>query len=216
MSRKVQRVPYHLDAKGLRSLSSAELAAILRGADDLIMRGGRSLLVKVLRGSRARDVLDQALDQSPVYGYYRHLPDEDVLARIDWTILNGYLAIEYDYRLPLLVFTQRGWDIEKETYAEELLRGLDEMLARGQPIEMGHLKDRNREMIRRLLEKIQASGDRKYLPALAAWEQIDYKKVRQRIRQVIARLNGSIAGGPAPPGGPGSTAGPSFPLRSSQ
>jgi hypothetical protein len=206
MSRKVQRVRYHLDPRGIQSLASDEVKAILRGADDLIMRGGRTLLSKILKGSRSKDVLNLNLDQSPVYGYYRSLPEEEILARIDWTIRSGYLAIEYDRRLPLLVYTEPGWAIEKETYADELLRGLEEMLAPltptplpprgrgvgvrgGRPLDVSHLKDRNRSVIWRLLEKVEASGERKYLPVLEAWAQIDYKKVRQRIRQVMQRLN---------------------------
>lgn len=190
MSRKVQRVPYQLDAHGRRSLPDAEIRAILRGADDLIMRGGRSLLVKVLKGSRSQDVLNQSLDRSPAYGYLRHLPPAEVLAHIDWVILNGYLTIEYDYRLPLLVYTERGWAIERETCAEEHFRWLTEALTAGQePPDMSHLKDRNREVIWRLLDKVEASRDRRYIPLLSAWEQIDYKKVRQRIRQVMERLS---------------------------
>jgi hypothetical protein len=173
-------------------LPESEIRAILRGADDLIMRGGRSLLVKVLRGSRSKDVLGQALDRSPAYGHFQHLPAAEVLARIDWLILNGYLTIEYDYRLPLLIYTAKGWAIERETYAEELLRGLNEALTAGQqPPDMNHLKDKNREVIWRLLDKLEASADSRYIPLLSAWEQIDYKKVRRRIRQVIERLTES-------------------------
>jgi superfamily II DNA helicase RecQ len=192
MTRKVQRVPYQLDAQGIRSLPEAEIRAILRGADDLIMRGGRSLLVKILKGSRSEDVLSQSLDRSPAYGHLQHLPAAEVLACIDWVILNGYLTIQYDHRLPLLVYTERGWAIERETYAEELLRRLNEALTAGhEPADMSHLKDKNREVIWRLLDKLEASGDRRYISLLSAWEQIDYKKVRQRIRQVIERLSES-------------------------
>jgi hypothetical protein len=190
MSRKVQRVKYHLDSKGIRSLSRDEIKAILRGADDLIMRGGRTLLAKVLKGSRAKDLLNTGLNRSPVYGYYRNLPEGDILSRIDWVILNGYLAIRYDYRLPLLVYTPQGWEIEKGTFADELLRGFDEMLATGsRPFSMGYLKDKPRDLIWLLLDKVEATGDAKYIPLLDAWEHVDYKKVRQRIRQVINRLN---------------------------
>ena len=48
MSRRVQRVRYTLETKGIESLPQEEIAAILRGADNLIMSGGRSLLAKVL------------------------------------------------------------------------------------------------------------------------------------------------------------------------
>ena len=190
MSRKVQRVQYHLDPKGIKNLPLDEIKAILRGADDLIMSGGRALLAKVLKGSRAKEVLNLGLDRSPVYGYYRHLSLEDILSRIDWVILSGYLAIEYDYRLPLLVYTEKGWAIEQETYADEFLHGFDDILATGhRPFDMSYLKDRNRGMILRLLDKVEDTRDPKYIPLLEAWEQIDYKKVRQRIQQVISYLS---------------------------
>ena len=108
MSRKVQRVRYELDPKNVEKLSPEELQAILRGADELIGSGGRSLLVKILKGSHAQDVLRLHLDQCPVYGYFQHLSADDVLARIDRAILDGYLKVVYDYRLPVLVFTEAG------------------------------------------------------------------------------------------------------------
>ena len=203
MSRNREPVPYHLDAQGIQRLPDVEIRAILRGADDLIMRGGRSLLVKILRGSRSKDVLSQSLDSSPVYGRFQQLPAADVLARIDWLILHGYLAIEYDHRLPLLIYTERGWAIERETHAEELLGELNETLTTGrEPIDMSHLKDKNRQLIWLLLDKLEASGDKRYIPLLSAWEQIDYKKVRQRIRGVIERLSTSLSGPIAVPDRP--------------
>src|ERR1700687_5981306 len=143
MMRRVHRVPYRLDAEGVAPLPLEEIQAILRGADDLIMRGGRNLLMKVLKGSRAKDVLAKSLDESPVHGYFKHLSSDEILKRIDWVILNGYLAIEHDYRLPLLVFTYRGWPIAREVYADELLRKMDEALARRALFDVNQLKDRN-------------------------------------------------------------------------
>jgi hypothetical protein len=188
MSRKVRRVRYALDTRGIESLPDGEIAAILRGADDLTMSGGRNLLAKVLKGSRAKVVLDLGLEASPVYGYYAHLTLPEVLARVDWMIVHDYLAIEYDYRLPLLRYTSRGWEIERHTYAEELLRGFDDTIARGGPYEMSYLKGRARDMILALLDKVEQTGDAKYIPLLEVWAKVDYKKVRSRIRQVINRL----------------------------
>ena len=96
MSRRVQRVAYHLDTKGIRFLPPGEVRMILRGADDLIRRGGRHLLTLILKGSRAKEVLTRSLDQSPAHGFYRNLSAEEVLARVDWVIRHGYLAIEYN------------------------------------------------------------------------------------------------------------------------
>lgn len=194
MSRRIQQIPFHLDARGIKSLPTAEIHAILRAADELIAVGGRSLLTKILRGARSKDVLAHCLDQNPAYGFYRGVLEEDVLARIDWMILHRYLQVIYDGRLPILAFTPQGWEIERENYAEELVRGFDEMLAGGQgPYAMEYLKDRDRSMIMSILDKVQASGDAKYLPLLDDWARIDYKKVVQRILEVKSHLAGRPA-----------------------
>ena len=188
MSRKSRRVVFELDAKGLKELPEAELNAVLRGADEIIGRGGRTLLTRILRGSRIKKVLEYELNQSPVYGYFHNLSDHDTLARIDWAILHGYLRIEYNHRLPVLVFTQKGWEIERNNYANELLEGFDEILRDGPPYPMEYLKDRDRGMILLLLDKTGATGDPRYIPLLEAWRNVDYQKVRRRIGQVIHQL----------------------------
>lgn len=190
MGRKVRRVPVNLDAGTVKDLSAEEVRMILRGADSLIMSGGRSLLVLILKGSRARQVRDHGLERNPAHGYYRELTREEIQARVDWMILHDYLDLEYDGRLPLLVYTPRGWAIERETYAEELLQGFDELLRKGPPFDMNYLRDRNREMINILLDKVEATGDPKYRPLLEAWAEVDYKKVRKRIGQVLEALIG--------------------------
>ena len=53
---------------------------------------------------------------------------------------------------------------------------------------MSYLKDRNRELILLLLDKVEASGDRKYIPLLETWAKIEYRKVRERIRRVVRAL----------------------------
>lgn len=83
MSRKSRRVAVDLNAKGLKEIPRAELKAILRGADEIIGRGGRTLLTGMLRGSANKKVRESGLDQSPVYGYFHNLSDDDTLARID-------------------------------------------------------------------------------------------------------------------------------------
>jgi hypothetical protein len=106
--------------------------------------------------------------------------------------LHGYLDFEYDWRLPVLVYTEWGWEIERETYARELLEGFGELLATGQTeFDMTYLKDRARDMILILLDLVEESGDAKYIPLLKAWAEVDYKKVRKRINQVIRHLNGT-------------------------
>jgi superfamily II DNA helicase RecQ len=188
MSRRSRRVEVKLNARGLKELPENDLKAVLRGADDLIGQGGRTLLMRILRGSANKDVLERGLDNSPVYGYFRDLSNEDTLARIDWAILNRYLRIEYSHRLPLLVYTEKGWQIERENYADELRQRIEQQLKDDPPYDMEYLKDRERGMILLLLDKIEATGDSRFVPALRAWKKVDYKKVQIRISQVIRRL----------------------------
>ena len=117
------------------------------------------------------------------------MKNEEILARIDWCILDGYLGIAYDHRLPLLYYTDEGWEIEKDTYARELLKGFDKLLESGQSeFDMLYLRDRARDMVFLLLEMVEESDDPKYIPLLRAWAEVDYKKVRRRITKVIGRL----------------------------
>lgn len=185
--RKVQRVAYRLDPSG-HKLARGEIVAILRGADEMIGRGGRTQLAKLLKGSREASVLEHGLDRCPSYGFYRELSLEETLRRVDRVIVDGFLGVEYDYRLPVLVFTERGWEIELETMAEELFRGFDARLAAGPPYDFSDLKDRNRQMILRLLDKIESSARPELVPLLQAWAGIDYAKVRSRIDAVIGML----------------------------
>ena len=190
MSKRTRRVPVSLDAKGVRRLPADEIALILRGADDLIMRGGRNLLAKVLKGSREKKLLELELDQSPVYGKLQDLAVDEILARIDWLILNGYLAIEYDGRLPLLVYTPRGWAIEQETYTAEMHARVDALIADNDaPPDLSWLNDINRQVVWLLLERIETSGDPGYIPALEAWAENTYKKIRGRIASVVKNLS---------------------------
>jgi hypothetical protein len=188
MRRKIQ--PVHLrNDPVIKSLPIEDIRVILRGADPLIALGGRSLLTKILKGSRSKDVLGRELDNNPSYGAYKDLTEEEVLSRIDWTILNGYLHLEYSGQLPLLLYTPAGWAIERETFADEIVAGFDRLVAGGeQPYDMLYLKGRDRGMILRVLEKIQESGDRKYLPVLEEWKRIDYQKVKAEIRKVMRSM----------------------------
>lgn len=188
MSRRSRRIQVDLNVRGLTDIPDSELHAILRGADDIIGQGGRSLLTNILRGSKSKPVLENGLDESPVYGYFRHLSRDDTLARIDWAILNKYLRIEYGAHLPVLVFTDKGWEIAREIRANELLQGILAAVGDGPPYRMQHLKDRDRSMILLLLDKIEETREAKVIPALHAWKESDYKKVRRRINQVIRRL----------------------------
>ncbi len=188
MSKRQQRVRYRLDSGGITHLEMEEIRAILRAADELIATGGRSILSKILKGSKDNKVLEHGLDQCPVYGFYRHLTLVEISHRIDFAILKGYLKIEYSSRLPVIVFTEMGWEIEKETYAEELLQRLKGLLNGNDFNFVSELKDRNRGMILLLIDKIRKTNNPDFVPLLKAWQEIDYRKVREALHQLINDL----------------------------
>ncbi|SDI45328.1 RQC-minor-1 family DNA-binding protein [Natribacillus halophilus] len=170
-------------------LSESDIRTILRAADDIIGQGGRSLLAKILKGSREKKVLQYELDQCPAYGCFHSAKLQDVIDKIDWMIDYDFLDIEYSGKLPMVVFTERGWQIESDQRADELLSEWNQWVAEGrQSPDMGYLKDRNRQMILLFIEKVRETQDRKYISYLQEWEKIDYKKVRAEIRATIKAL----------------------------
>ena len=166
----------------------SEIKAILRAADELIAMGGRTILSKLLKGSRDIKVLDHGLDQCPAYGFYWHLTLKEIAYRIDYVIESGYLEIEYSSRLPVIVYAEKGWEIERETYAEELLQKLSDLLNGNDYSFVEELKDRNRGMILLLIGKIRKTNNPEFIPLLRAWQTIEYKKVRTALQKVINDL----------------------------
>lgn len=193
MSRRRERVHFHLDSREIVHLTDDEIKAILRAADGLITTGGRSMLSKVLKGSRYKKLLEHGLDQNPAYGFYSNLTIPEITQRIDWAIMNDYLRIEYSDRLPVIVFSEKGWEIEKETYAEELLQKLNKLLGDYDYSFVGELKDRNRGMILLLIEKIKKTNNPDFIPLLRVWQEIDYKKVQSALQEAIDYLTGQLA-----------------------
>lgn len=167
-------------------LSVRDKKAILRAADEIIATGGRTLLAKVLKGSRDKKVLQYGLEVCPAYGYFRSNTINEILEKIDWMIDNDFLDVEYDGKLPFIVFTERGWKIQKDARVNEFLKEWDEWIAIGIDIpDMSYLKDRNRGMILLLIEKVKETRNRKYIPYLKSWQKLDYRKVREALQEAI-------------------------------
>ncbi len=195
MSRNVRLVPYQLKPLGVVALPFEEIEAILRGADMLIATGGRTMLVKILKGSRIKRLLELGYDSCPVYGYYNSLKEDEILARVDWMIVRGFLDIEYSYRLPMLVYTPRGWEIEKRTRARELLLHLDAFSTQPAEWDPESLLTINREVITLLLDQIVERREAKYIPFLRAWQAIEVRKMRARLQRVIDALSEPLIDG---------------------
>ncbi|XID92261.1 RQC-minor-1 family DNA-binding protein [Paenibacillaceae bacterium WGS1546] len=173
-------------------LPKPEQWAILRAADEIIGEGGRTLLSKILKGSKDRKLLERGLDRNPAYGYYKELTLEQITDKVDHMIRTGFLETEYVGKLPMIIFTPLGWAIERERRAEEFLQEWDQWLDNHTtPVTMEYLKERNRGMILLFLYKVLCSRNKKYIPFLTLWERIDFKRVQAEIRHVIQALKRS-------------------------
>ena len=192
MSKKVRRVPVILDAGEIKDLPQEDIRMILRGADELISTGGRSMLAKILKGSKDKKIFEYKLNECPAYGYYQDMKLDDISKCIDWMIKKDYLRIEYDYRLPLLVFSEKGWQIEKETFAQELYRRMCLDVEEKKARVFFEMKEVNRQVVMCVLDKIEKEGTEEFLPYLEAWKMLEVKKVAARISEVENKISKRI------------------------
>ena len=192
MSKKVRRVPVILDAGEIKDLPQEDIRMILRGADELISTGGRSMLAKILKGSKDKRIFEYKLNECPAYGYYQDMKLDDISKCIDWMIKKDYLRIEYDYRLPLLVFSEKGWQIEKETFAQELYRRMCLDVEEKKARVFFEMKEVNRQVVMCVLNKIEKEGTEEFLPYLEAWKMLEVKKVAARISEVENKISKRI------------------------
>ncbi len=190
MSKKVRRVPVVLDAGEIKDLPQEDIQMILRGADELISTGGRSMLAKMLKGSKDKKIFEYKLNECPAYGYYQDMKLDDISKCIDWMIKEDYLRIEYDYRLPLLVFSEKGWQIEKETFAQELYQRMCLDVEEKKARVIFEMKEVNRQVVMCVLDKIEKDGTKEFLPYLEAWKMLEVKKVAARIIEVENKIAG--------------------------
>lgn len=192
MSKKVRRVPVILDAGEIKDLPQEDIRMILRGADELISTGGRSMLAKILKGSKDKKIFEYKLNECPAYGYYQDMKLDDISKCIDWMIKKDYLRIEYDYRLPLLVFSEKGWQIEKETFAQEIYQRMCLDVKENKARVIFEMKEVNRQVVMRVLDKIEKDGTEEFLPYLEAWKMLEVKKVAARIAEVENKISRRI------------------------
>ena len=192
MSKKVRRVPVILDAGEIKDLPQEDIRMILRGADELISTGGRSMLAKILKGSKDKRIFEYKLNECPAYGYYQDMKLDDISKCIDWMIKKDYLRIEYDYRLPLLAFSEKGWQIEKETFAQELYQRMCLDVEEKKARVIFEMKEVNRQVVMCVLDKIEKEGTEEFLPYLEAWKMLEVKKVAARISEVENKISKRI------------------------
>lgn len=188
MSRK-PRVRYNLsDLTGQKAPSEEDINNILRAADEIISSAGRTILSKILKGSKDKKVLENGLDKCPSYGYYNKLTIDEITKIVDWIIVNDYLDIYYNGRLPMIIFSEKGWETYKPYYAEELytlILRVNEICTENL---IERLKQANRQVIKMLLLKIGESKNIGFIRFLMEWQAVEVKKVRIMIKHAISKL----------------------------
>ena len=188
MTKKINRVHYTLNPF-CGTLSDNEIKLIIRGADDVVFHAGRALLVKLLKGSKDKKIIELGLDKNPSYGSFNEDTLELIGEKVDWMIAKGrYLKIEYDYRLPLLVYEDRGLWIAEDLISDEYVVKISESIKKGDFSLSLTFRDKNRNMIFKLLEKIRYTKDKSFIPFLEVWKENDYKKVISLIDYIIKDL----------------------------
>ncbi len=101
----------------------------------------------------------------------------------------GYLAIEYDCRLPLLKYTNVGWAIERDIYAGELPDRLDREIEHNTDTsDISWLSERNPQVLELVAERITRSGDSRYFPFLMQWNKKASRRKSYNRRQAILSL----------------------------
>ena len=188
MSRK-PKVRYNLsDLTGQKAPSEEDINNILRATDEIISSAGRTMLAKILKGSKDKKVLENGLDQCPSYGYYNKLTIEEITKIVDWMIVNDYLNIYYNGRLPMIIFSEKGWETYKPYYVEELYALILKVNEIGTENLIERLKQTNRQVVKMLLLKIGESMNIGFIRFLIKWEAAEVKKVRIIINYTISKL----------------------------
>jgi superfamily II DNA helicase RecQ len=180
----------HSKGKGSKPhpVGASDLAVILRAADDLNQRGGRELLVQVLKGATDARLRRLGLEQCPVFGIYETQELAQIDEKINQVLEKGYLQLEMTRQGERIHLTPAGEEIEHDTLAVELLADFDELLDTGFEIDFSQFSDTKIETQRRLLDLVAARGDQRYLRLLAAWEPFAPRKLRRQIETVQQNL----------------------------
>jgi hypothetical protein len=101
-------VAAHVDPEERVPITTEEHEWILRGAWRIALRGGRTQLGLLLKGSRNRNLLKHNLETFPAYGKLSFLTLEEIEKRIDRIIRKGDLQIEFSGDLPVIRLTDQA------------------------------------------------------------------------------------------------------------
>lgn len=170
-------------------LTDKERDAILLAADELIARGGRELLLQVLKGMHSELVVAAGGETMRSFGALGHLSLGGIEARIDRMLDEDLLRVEQYWDLPLVVHSPAGWERTTQLWARHLHQSFRERARAGESqgvfAEVGRV---HREVKLLLLALLEADGDTRVAPLLEGWREREGKRMKRRIDEVLERL----------------------------
>lgn len=81
---------------------------------------------------------------------------------------------------------------DKETFAQELYQRMCLDVKENKARVIFEMKEVNRQVVMRVLDKIEKDGTEEFLPYLEAWKMLEVKKVAARIAEVENKISRRI------------------------
>ena len=98
------------------------------------------------------------------------------------------MDIDYNGRLPMIVFSEQGWETYKPFYVDELYNLIIKVDETTSNDLIERLKTTNRQVVKLLLLKIGESKNISFIRFLRKWEVVEVKKVRFMINGAMNKL----------------------------
>jgi hypothetical protein len=185
MSAKIIPFPVHEEVV----LQDHERDAILLAADEMIAKGGRELLVQVLKGVRSTLVLATGSEALKHFGSLSTLSLSQIEARLALVFDEDLLRVEHYWELPLVVHSPTGWSRITGLWADTLYRSFQTRASRGDLAgifaEVGRV---HREVKVLVLDRIEHEGAVPLAPVLECWREREGKRMKRRIAEVLESL----------------------------
>jgi hypothetical protein len=150
----------------------------------MALKGGRTQLALLLKGSRNKDLLKHRLQEAPAYGKLSLLTIPEIENRIDQAIREGYVDLTRQGDFPLIVLTPEGWaDVQPWAYREEVRHaGMADGRTLKQIVATWKNRPRDQQV---LLEAFRSLPAEQARPILEAWHGASGKEMRARIEQLF-------------------------------
>lgn len=171
------------------ALTDEDRDLVLLAADEMIAKGGKELLVQVLKGMHSDLVLEHDGEKLRRFGAMAARTLGEIEAIIDRTIEEGLLRVEHYSNRAMLVHTDAGWARVKPLWAASVFHSMERRAEHGETqglyAEIGRV---HREVKQLVLERIAQDGSPRFAPLLEAWSERESKGMKRRIGEVLDRV----------------------------